>query len=35
MDVAGEHQNGADHLMHKTRLGPSGKVIVKEKGGKK
>ncbi|KAI8897906.1 endoplasmic reticulum vesicle transporter-domain-containing protein [Globomyces pollinis-pini] len=29
MDVAGEHQNSADHLMHKSRLSPDGKVIEK------
>ncbi|KAJ3354099.1 Endoplasmic reticulum-Golgi intermediate compartment protein 3 [Kappamyces sp. JEL0680] len=32
MDVAGEHQNSADHLMHKSRLDPEGKVIHKTQG---
>ncbi|KAJ3323873.1 Endoplasmic reticulum-Golgi intermediate compartment protein 3 [Boothiomyces sp. JEL0866] len=32
MDVAGEHQNGADHLMHKSRLDQSGKLVEKKRG---
>jgi hypothetical protein len=32
MDVAGGHQNGADHLMHKSRLDQNGNVIIKEQG---
>ena len=31
MDVAGEHQNGVDHDMHKTRLDSRGIEISKEK----
>lgn len=31
MDVAGEHQNSADHSMHKSRLGVDGKVIEVQK----
>lgn len=34
MDLSGEHQLDVDHNIYKKRLGPDGKAIAIEKGGR-